>query len=108
MAIQKLNDLLDQNDSTQASSYLYEANTGIAIDYSPYLSRIAASLETISTKLSSIESLAKTDGIKTMNVYEWMMLASMYKLYVDDDTDYNIGLEEFVAYVNKIKNLPKL
>ena len=108
MAISKLNDLLDQNDSTQASSYLYENGTGIAIDYSPYLSRIAASLETIATKISSIESLAKTDGIKTMNVYEWMMLASMYKLYVEDDTDYQIGLEEFAAYVTKIKNLPKL
>jgi hypothetical protein len=53
MAIEKLNDLLDQNDSTQANSYLYEANTGIAIDYSPYLSRIAAALETIANSLNN-------------------------------------------------------
>jgi hypothetical protein len=53
MAIEKLNDLLDQNDSTQANSYLYEANTGIAIDYTPYLSRIAASLETIANSLNN-------------------------------------------------------
>jgi hypothetical protein len=51
MAIQILP--LDQSDSTQSSSYLYEANTGFAIDYSPYLSRIAASLETIASSLNS-------------------------------------------------------
>jgi hypothetical protein len=51
MAIENLP--LDLNDSTQASSYLYEANTGIAIDYTPYLSRIAASLETIANSLNN-------------------------------------------------------
>ena len=51
MAIQNLP--LDLNDSTQASSYLYENGTGIAIDYSPYLSRIAASLETIASSLNN-------------------------------------------------------
>jgi hypothetical protein len=105
MAITKLNDLLDQNDSTQASSYLYEANTGIAIDYSPYLSRIAASLETISTKLSSIESLATTNGIKTQGVYDWVLLSSVYKLYVDDAGA--IGLTKLTEYKDKISSLPK-
>jgi len=104
MAISKLNDLLDQNDSTQASSYLYEANTGIAIDYSPYLSRIAASLETIATKLSSIESLAKTDGVKTMDVHDWVGLMSIYKTYVDNP-DTAIGLEALKAYKAKIDEL---
>jgi hypothetical protein len=105
MAITKLNDLLDQNDSTQASSYLYEANTGIAIDYSPYLSRIAASLETISTKLSSIESVATTSGIKTQGVYDWVLLSSVYKLYVDDTGA--IGLTKLTEYKDKISSLPK-
>ena len=106
MAISKLNDLLDQNDSTQASSYLYEANTGIAIDYTPYLSRIAASLETISTKLTSIESLATTGGIKTQGVHDWVLLSSVYKLYVDDAG--SIGLTKLTEYKDKIASLPKI
>jgi hypothetical protein len=106
MAISKLNDLLDQNDSTQASSYLYENGTGIAIDYSPYLSRIAASLETIATKISSIESLAKTDGIKSTNPYEWIGLMSIYKHYVDNP-DTAIGLDALKEYKAKIDSLPK-
>ena len=43
-----------------------------------------------------------------MNVYDWVLLASMYKLYVDDDTDYKIGLDELVSYISKIRDLPKL
>jgi len=105
MAITKLNDLLDQNDSTQASSYLYEANTGIAIDYTPYLSRIAASLETISTKLTAIESLATTGGIKTIPAYNWLLAASMYKISVDDTGA--IGLTALTDYHTKLNDIAK-
>jgi hypothetical protein len=89
-------------DSSTTINVVFDESTGnMAIDYSDKYDRIATALEQLVT-------MASTDGIKTMNVYEWMMLASMYKLYVDDESDYKIGLEEFVAYVNKIKDLPKL
>jgi hypothetical protein len=132
MAITKLNDLLDQNDSTQASSYLYEANTGIAIDYSPYLSRIASSLETIasslnagstpiSTILSEIAQASETiaqasagiydrskgDGIHTKGPQDWIGLISTYKLYVEIEGPEKMTLEEFREYYNKIDTLPK-
>ena len=89
-------------DSSTTINVVFDESTGnMAIDYSDKYERIATALE-------QLVEMASTDGIKTMNVYEWMMLASMYKLYVDDESDYKIGLEEFVAYVNKIKDLPKL
>jgi DNA repair ATPase RecN len=130
MAITKLNDLLDQNDSTQASSYLYEANTGIAIDYTPYLSRIAASLETISSSLNNgstpigtilsemsqsaetlasasqtLVSLASTTGIKTVPAYGWLLAASMYKISVDDTGA--IGLTALTDYHTKLNDIAK-
>ena len=105
MAISKINDLLDQNDSTQTSSYLYETGTGIAIDYTPYLSRISASLETISTKLTSIESLATTGGIKTIPAYNWLLAASMYKISVDDTGA--IGLIALTDYHTKLNDIAK-
>jgi DNA repair ATPase RecN len=130
MAITKLNDLLDQNDSTQASSYLYEANTGIAIDYSPYLSRIATSLETIASSLNNgstpigtilsemsqsaetlasasetLISLAATTGIKTVPAYSWLLAASMYKISVDDTGA--IGLKALTDYHPKLNSIVK-
>jgi uncharacterized protein YaiE (UPF0345 family) len=89
-------------DSSTTINVVFDESTGdMAIDYSDKYERIATALE-------QLVVMASTDGIKTMNVYEWMMLASMYKLYVDDNSDYKIGLDEFKAYVNKIKDLPKL
>jgi len=105
MAITKLNDLLDQNDSTQASSYLYEANTGIAIDYTPYLSRIAASLETLASASQTLVSLASTTGIKTVPAYGWLLAASMYKISVDDTGA--IGLTALTDYHTKLNDIAK-
>jgi|Wag4MinimDraft_6_1082665.scaffolds.fasta_scaffold09355_5 hypothetical protein len=128
MAIENLP--LDQSDSTQSSSYLYEANTGIAIDYSPYLSRIAASLETIASSLNNgstpigtilsemsqsaetlastaetLVSLASTTGIKTVPAYGWLLAASMYKISVDDAGA--IGLTALTDYHTKLNDIAK-
>ena len=80
----------------------------LSVDYTAIYSEISNHLSGIKTTLQNVETLAAGDGIKTMNVYDWVMLASMYKLYVDDDTDYRIGLEELVSYISKIRDLPKL
>jgi hypothetical protein len=80
-----------------------------------YLGRIADALETSdSTRLAdNLQKYVEAgtgdgEGIRNMNVYDWVLLASMYKLYVDDDTDYKIGLDELVSYISKIRDLPKL
>ena len=80
----------------------------LSVDYTAIYSEISNHLSGIKTTLQNVETLAAGDGIKTMNVYDWVMLASMYKLYVDDDTDYKIGLEELVSYISKVRDLPKL
>lgn len=80
----------------------------LSVDYTAIYSEISNHLSDIKTTLQNVETLAAGDGIKTMNVYDWVMLASMYKLYVDDDTDYKIGLEELVSYISKVRDLPKL
>jgi hypothetical protein len=80
----------------------------LSVDYTAIYSEISNHLSGIKTTLHNVETLAAGDGIKTMNVYDWVMLASMYKLYVDDDTDYKIGLEELVSYISKVRDLPKL
>jgi hypothetical protein len=88
----------------------------IAIDYTTYISRIATALETIasavnddSTTIISVFSdflnLARTEGIKTQGVHDWVLLSSVYKLYVDDAGA--IGLTKLTEYKNKIASLPK-
>jgi hypothetical protein len=94
------------------------ANLGvsIAIDYTTQVNRIATALETIasavsgdSTSLISVMSdfldLAQTNGIKTQGVHDWVLLSSVYKLYVDDAGA--IGLTRFTEYKDKIEALPK-
>jgi hypothetical protein len=85
-------------------------------DYTSELGRIATALETIassvsgdSTSLISVMSdfldLARTEGIKTQGVYDWVLLSSVYKLYVDDAGA--IGLTKLTEYKDKIASLPK-
>ena len=94
------------------------ANLGvsIAIDYTSQVNRIATALETIasavsgdSTSLISVLSdfldLARTEGIKTQGVHDWVLLSSVYKLYVDDEGA--IGLTRLTEYKDKIASLPK-
>jgi len=94
------------------------ANIGvsIAIDYTTQVNRIATALETIasavsgdSTSLISVLSdfldLARTEGIKTQGVHDWVLLSSVYKLYVDDAGA--IGLAKLTEYKDKIESLPK-
>ena len=111
--------LLSQNDSTQASKVLYEQNTGIAIDYSPYLARIANALETIASNtptlasnssviasgIDTLKTLAEGDGIRMVTPYEWIGLVSSYRLYVEDSGA--IGLSKLQEYKDKINTLPK-
>jgi hypothetical protein len=96
--------------------YSTTPNTGVAVNYSTELGRIVTALETIaaavsgdSTSLLSVMSdfldLAQTNGIKTQGVYDWVLLSSVYKLYVDDAGA--IGLERFTEYKDKIESLPK-
>jgi hypothetical protein len=88
----------------------------IAIDYTAQINRIATALETIasavsgdSTSLISVLSdfvdLARTEGIKTQGVYDWVLLSSVYKIQVDDAG--GIGLEKLTEYKGKIESLPK-
>lgn len=111
--------LLSQNDSTQASKVLYEQNTGVAIDYSPYLARIANALETIAANtptlannssiiasgVDTLKTLASGNGIRMVTPYEWIGLVSSYKLYVEDTGA--IGLTKLQEYKDKINSLPK-
>jgi len=123
-------EILPADDSTLSTTVVFDSNGGVAIDYSSYYERIASALENISTaigvdsttisgilassaqsleniqtSISEIKTLASTTGIKTQGVYDWVLLSSVYKLYVDDDGA--IGLENLTEYKNKIESLPK-
>ena len=85
-------------------------------DYTSELGRIASALETIASSvsgdsttlisvLSDFVDLAKTEGIKTQGVYDWVLLSSVYKIQVDDAG--GIGLEKLTEYKDKIESLPK-
>jgi hypothetical protein len=85
-------------------------------DYTSEFTRIAVALEAIAfavkgeedtllTVFSDFLDLARTEGIKTQGVYDWVLLSSIYKLYVDDDGA--IGLTSFTEYKDKIESLPK-
>lgn len=92
-----------QTDDSSRSGYaVIDENTGnIAIDYTQYYNRIATALETIATA-------ATNDGIKTLGVYDWVLLSSVFKMYVDDTTKENfIGRDKLEEYRDKINSLPK-
>ncbi len=101
---------------TPVGTTVSESVEFLSIDYTPIYTVISNNIETISNNvetikdtLQSVETLASGDGIKTMNVYDWVLLSSMYKLYVDDSEKENyIGIDQFLQYLDKIKNLPKL
>jgi hypothetical protein len=102
-------------DSTSISGILASSaqsleniSTAIGVDstsISGILASSAQSLENIQTSISEIKTLASTTGIKTQGVYDWVLLSSVYKLYVDDDGA--IGLENLTEYKDKIESLPK-
>jgi hypothetical protein len=123
-------EILPADDSTLSTTVVFDSNGGVAIDYSSYYERIASALENISTaigvdstsisgilassaqsleniqtSISEIKTLASTTGIKTQGVYDWVLLSSVYKLYVDDAGA--IGLENLTEYKDKIESLPK-
>ena len=78
------------------------------VDYTDSYSKIAEVLTTLSNTMSSIETSAKTDGIKTLGVYDWVLLSSVFKMYVDDITKENfIGRDKLEEYRDKINSLPK-
>lgn len=101
---------------TPIGTVVSESIQFLSIDYTPVYTVIANNVETISNSiesikntLSHIETLASVDGIKTMNVYDWILLSSVYKIYIDDSEKENyIGIDQFLQYLDKIKNLPKL
>lgn len=98
-------EILPADDSTASTTVVFDSNGGVAIDYSSFYERIATAMETIATSVSSIETMASGTGIKTQGVYDWVLLSSVYKLYVDDTGA--IGLEAFTTYKDKIESLPK-
>jgi hypothetical protein len=123
-------EILPADDSTLSTTVVFDSGGGVAIDYSSYYERIASALENISTaigvdstsisgilassaqsleniqtSISEIKTLASTTGIKTQGVYDWVLLSSVYKLYVDDAGA--IGLENLTEYKDKIESLPK-
>jgi len=123
-------EILPADDSTLSTTVVFDSNGGVAIDYSSYYERNASALENISTaigvdstsisgilassaqsleniqtSISEIKTLASTTGIKTQGVYDWVLLSSVYKLYVDDAGA--IGLENLTEYKDKIESLPK-
>lgn len=53
----------------------------IAYDYSPYLERIASSLESISTSLSVIQTLATSTGVRTESPFDWTRPTEIYSWY---------------------------
>ena len=84
-------------DSSKSGYAVINESTGsIAIDYTLHYERIATALETIATKMSSIEALATGTGIHVSGAYDWLGLMSVYKLYVEDDGA--IGLENLKYY----------
>jgi hypothetical protein len=113
MALTTVNSLSRPIVTTETSG---ATGVAIAIDYTTQVDRIATALETIasavsgdSTSLISVLSdfldLARTEGIKTQGVYDWVLLSSVYKLHVDDAGA--IGLTKLTEYKDKIESLPK-
>lgn len=83
---------------------LYEINTGIAIDYSPYYSRIATALETIATQTTTIaqkttiianmltdmeahqqklRELGEGPGIHIVGAYDAFGMVTLYRLLIE-------------------------
>lgn len=79
----------------------------IAYDYSPYLERIATSLETLAT-------LASTTGIRNNNPYDWAPGVDMYEWYIRQGNQLTTGsytATNFTKFVQAVEsltdNLPK-
>ena len=86
-----------------------EATGNIVADYSKYFERIATAVETISTDVAAIKGMAESGGIKTLGAQDWILLASVYKMFVDDTTKENyIGIDQLTEYKDKIDSLPKV
>jgi hypothetical protein len=70
----------------------------IAYDYSIYLERIASSLESISTSLSTISALSTSTGIRVESPYDWTRPTEMYSWY-------NQNLDLFALSTSTVERL---
>lgn len=57
-------------------------NIAIAYDYSTYYERMATALETIATKLTSIEQLSTSTGVRVVGPYDWTQGVESYNWYI--------------------------
>ena len=74
---------------------------GIALDYSPFLERIAAALETIA-------HLSTTTGIRLINPYDYIQGIDSFNWYVklgNTLTTSSTTSTAFTSYVNSIDSL---
>ena len=70
----------------------------IAYDYSVYLERIATSLESISSSLSTITALSTSTGIRVESPYDWTRPTEVYSWY-------NQNLDLFTLSTSTVERL---
>lgn len=107
---------------TPVGTTVTESLTFESVDYTPVYKDILNSvqdinsrlqentgvLQNVNTSLSEISERAAGEGIKTLGVYDWVLLSSVFKMYVDDTTKENfIGRDKLEEYRDKINSLPK-
>lgn len=87
-----------QTDDSSKNLYavFHEESGSLAIDYSSYYERIATSLEIIATKMTEIEShqqalknQAEGKGIHIKGPYEWLSMAAIYRIFVEQGVDFD-------------------
>ena len=83
----------------------------IAYDYSPYLERIATSLESISSNLSIIRAASTSTGIRVETPYDWTRPTEMYSWFnqnLDLFTLSTSTVERLTTVINTVTNyMPK-
>jgi hypothetical protein len=83
----------------------------IAYDYSVYLERIATSLESISSSLSTISSLSTSTGVRVESSYDWTRPTEIYSWYnqnLDLFSASTATIERLVADINTVTSyMPK-
>ena len=95
----------------------------VAVDYSRFYERIANSFEsaardisTIATNISTITNLSLTTGVKTISPNEWIGVAAMYRVLVEEgkliDNTYIVSassqteaINSFTGYIEKLRNI---
>lgn len=83
-------------------------NIAIAYDYSEYYERMATALETIATKLTSIEQLSTSTGVRVVGPYDWTEGIEAYNWYILQNhafTTSTVTLSQLNTLIEKMKSV---